>query len=71
MNLNNFIGELRSMGFSEEIINEIKESLADLYVASRIPYGFVRKHPYRIYTEKDIEKTKYWTYSEMTEKILS
>jgi hypothetical protein len=71
MNLNNFINELRSMGFSEEIINEIKESLADLYIASRIPYGFVRKHPYRIYTEKDIERTKYWTYSEMTEKILS
>jgi hypothetical protein len=61
------------MGFSEEIINEIKESLADLYIASRIPYGFVRKHPhpYISYTEKDIERTKYWTYSEMTEKILS
>lgn len=71
MNLNNFINELRSMGLSEEVISEIKESLADLYIASRIPYGFVRKHPYISYTEKDIERTKYWTYSEMTEKILS
>jgi len=71
MNLNNFINELRSMGLSEEVISEIKESLADLYIASRIPYGFVRKHPYISYTEKDIERTKYCTYSEMTEKILS
>jgi hypothetical protein len=70
MNLNNFINELRSMGFSEEVISEIKESLADLYVASWILYGFVRKHPFRIYTFEDIERTKYWTYSEMAEKIL-
>ena len=30
MNLNNFINELRSMELSEEVIGEIKESLADL-----------------------------------------
>jgi hypothetical protein len=69
MSLDNFISELHSMGFSEEVITEVMQSLADLYIASKIPYAFVNKSSWP-YTSEDIKRTKYWTYSEITEKIL-
>jgi methyl-accepting chemotaxis protein len=58
------------MGFSEEIIKEVFESLADLYIAVKIPYKFVLKDKYRPYTSNDVRNSKYWSYGEMTEKIL-
>jgi hypothetical protein len=69
MSLDNFISELHSMGFSEEVITEVIQSLADLYIASKIPYAFVNKSSWP-YTPENIKRTKYWTYSEITEKIL-
>jgi len=69
MSLDNFISELHSMGFSEEVITEVIQSLADLYIASKIPYAFVDKSSWP-YTPENIKRTKYWTYSEITEKIL-
>ncbi|MCC6065090.1 MAG: hypothetical protein LM576_03830 [Thermofilum sp.] len=69
MGLESFAGELRSMGFPEEVIEEVAQSLADLYVASRIPYKHVIK-VYGGYTSEDVKGTKYWPYSEAVEKIL-
>jgi len=69
MSLDNFISELHSMGFSEEVITEVMQSLADLYIASKIPYAFVNKSSWP-YTSEDIKRTMYWTYSEITEEIL-
>ncbi|MCC6005983.1 MAG: hypothetical protein LM590_16720, partial [Thermofilum sp.] len=70
MSLESFAGELRSMGFPEEAIEEIVQSLADLYVASRIPYKYVIKAHEGFYTSEDIRKTRYWPYSELAEKVL-
>jgi hypothetical protein len=69
MSLESFAGELRSMGFPEEVIEEVVQSLADLHVASQIPYKHVVK-AYGGYTSEDVRGTKYWPYSEAVEKIL-
>jgi hypothetical protein len=53
------------MGFSEEITTEVVQSLADLYIASRIPYKVRGRYP-----DYPVKNTKYWSYSETTEKIL-
>jgi len=63
--LESFISELRSIGFPEEVIEEVTQSLADLYVASRIPYAYITKG-YGGYARR----TKYWPYSEVVEKVL-
>jgi hypothetical protein len=65
MSLESFAGELRSIGFPEEVIEEVAQSLADLYVALRIPYAYITKG-YGGYARR----TKYWPYSEVVEKIL-
>ena len=70
MCLESFIDELRSMGFPEEAIEEIVQSLADLYVASQIPYKYFIKAHEGFYTSEDIRKTRYWPYSELAEKVL-
>jgi len=70
MSANRFIDELRSMGFSEEVVMEVLQSLTDLYIASRIPYGFVVKAFSPTYTFEDVKRTKYWPYSKTTEEIL-
>jgi hypothetical protein len=70
MSLESFADELRSMGFSEEVVEEVAQSLADLYVASRIPYAYVIKAHGGFYTSEGMRKTKYWPYSELAEKVL-
>ena len=70
MRVSSFIDEVRSMGFSEEVVTEVVQSLSDLYIASKIPYGFIVKTFKPTYNSSDIERTKYWTYSELTEEIL-
>jgi hypothetical protein len=70
MSLESFAGELRSMGFPEEVVEEVVQSLADLYVAPRIPYKYVIKAHEGFYTPEDMRKTKYWPYSELAEKVL-
>jgi len=70
MSISSFANELRSMGFSEEVIMEVLCSLTDLYIASRIPYGFVVKAFSPTFTSEDVKRTKYWTYSKTAEEIL-
>jgi hypothetical protein len=67
MSLESFAGELRSMGFPEEVVEEVVQSLADLYVASRIPYACATKG-YGGF--EGARRLKYWPYSEVVEKIL-
>ncbi|MCC6005702.1 MAG: hypothetical protein LM590_15290 [Thermofilum sp.] len=45
MSLESFVDELHSIGFPEEVIEEVVQSLADLYVALRIPIKYVVKNP--------------------------
>jgi hypothetical protein len=53
------------MGFSEEVVTEVVQSLADLYIASDIYYEIGGKFPN---TER--RRTRYWIYNELTDKIL-
>jgi hypothetical protein len=70
MSLESFVDELHSIGFPEEVIEEVVQSLADLYVALRIPIKYVVKTPNRSYTSEDMRRTKYWPYSDVVEKVL-
>lgn len=45
------------------------QSLADLYVASRIPYAYITKG-YGGYASEGARSTKYWPYSEDVKKVL-
>ena len=65
--MESFAGELRSMGFPEEVVEEVVQSLADLYVASRIPYACATKG---YGGSEGTRRLKYWPYSEVVEKIL-
>jgi hypothetical protein len=68
MSLDNFVSELESMGFSEEVIQEVLQALSDLYIAVRMPYESVHKSPGGSYTPS--RRTKYWPYSNIVDKIL-
>jgi hypothetical protein len=67
MSLESFAGELRSMGFPEEVVEEVVQSLADLYAASRIPYAYATKG---YGGSEGARRLKYWPYSEVVKKIL-
>jgi hypothetical protein len=43
MSLDNFVSELESMGFSQEVREEVLQALADLYIGVKIPYEFMSK----------------------------
>lgn len=68
MSLENFVSELESMGFSEEVIQEVWQALSDLYIGVKIPYAFVSKGSSGFYSSP--ARTKYWPYSDIIEKIL-
>ena len=68
MGLENFVSELESMGFSEEVIQEVLQALSDLYIGVKIPYAFVSKGSSGFYSSP--ARTKYWPYSDIIEKIL-
>ncbi|AGT36171.1 hypothetical protein N186_09175 [Thermofilum adornatum] len=68
MSLENFVSELESMGFSEEVIQEVLQALSDLYIGVRIPYKIIPKGSGGIYYSPI--RTKYWPYSDIIEKIL-
>jgi len=68
MNLSNFVSELESMGFSQEVIEEVLQALADLYIGVQIPYEIVSKGPSGFYSSP--VRTKYWPYSDVVDKIL-
>jgi hypothetical protein len=68
MGLENFVSELESMGFSQEVREEFLEALSDLYIGVRIPYKIIPKGPGGIYYSPI--RTKYWPYSDIIEKIL-
>jgi len=69
MNLEEFIEGLRSKkDFSDEEILEVKESLADLYIATCIPYKVTSKSTYGGSTVS--KKMGYWEYSEEIEEAL-
>jgi len=68
MSIENFVSELESMGFSEEVIQEVWQALSDLYIVVRIPYKTIPKGFSGIYYPPI--RTKYWPYSDITEKIL-
>jgi hypothetical protein len=53
------------MGFPEEVVEEVVQSLADLYVASRIPYAYATKG-YGGF--EGARRLKYWPYSEVVKK---
>jgi len=68
MSLENFVSELESMGFSEEVIQEVVQALSDLYIGGKIPYKNVSKGSSGFYSSP--ARTKYWPYSDIVEKIL-
>jgi methyl-accepting chemotaxis protein len=68
MSLENFVSELESMGFSQEVREEFLEALSDLYIGVRIPYMIIPKGPGGIYYSPI--RTKYWPYSDIVEKVL-
>jgi hypothetical protein len=68
MSLENFVSELESMGFSEEVIQEVLQALSDLYIGGKIPYKNVSKGSSGFYSSP--ARTKYWPYSDIIEKIL-
>ncbi|MGC9069682.1 MAG: hypothetical protein ACP5IZ_12060, partial [Thermoprotei archaeon] len=55
------------MGISEELISEIVEGLADLYIARRIP--FAKGEKFIQFTQQPMP-TKYWNYNENVISIL-
>jgi hypothetical protein len=68
MSIENFVSELESKGFSQEVREEFLEALSDLYIGVRIPYMIIPKGPGGIYYSPI--RTKYWPYSDIVEKVL-